>query len=75
LGEALRSGGAGHAIVHVRHRAGELEVEVLDDGRNTERRLLGMRERVRVYGGQLDIAPRREGGHRVRARLPVGATG
>ena len=73
LGEALRTGGAGLAIVHVRHRGGEIEVEVLDDGRNTDRRLLGMRERVRVYGGQLEIAPRREGGHRVRARLPVGA--
>ena len=73
LGEALRSGGAGRATVHVRHRGGEIEVEVLDDGRNTDRRLLGMRERVRVYGGQLEIAPRREGGHRVRARLPVGA--
>lgn len=72
LGEALRSGGAGRAIVHVRHRNGEVEVEVLDDGTHTERRLLGMRERVRVYGGQLEIAPRREGGHRVRARLPVG---
>ena len=73
LGEALRTGGAGLATVHVRHRGGEIEVEVVDDGRNTDRRLLGMRERVRVYGGQLEIAPRREGGHRVRARLPVGA--
>ena len=74
LGEALRTGGAGRATVHVRHRGGEIEVEVLDDGRGTDRRLLGMRERVRVYGGQLEIAPRREGGHRVRARLPVGAS-
>ncbi len=73
LSEALRTGGAGVATVHVRHRAGEVEVEVLDDGRNTERSLLGMRERVRVYGGHLEIAARREGGHRVRARLPVGA--
>ena len=73
LGEALRRGGAGLATVHVRHRGGEIEVEVCDDGRNADRRLLGMRERVRVYGGQLEIGPRREGGHRVRARLPVGA--
>ena len=72
LGEALRAGGAGSATVHVRHRHGEVEVEVVDDGRNTDRRLLGMRERVRVYGGQLEISPRREGGHSVRARLPVG---
>jgi signal transduction histidine kinase len=71
LNEALSSGGAGSATVHVRHRNGEVEVEVVDDGHATERRLLGMRERVRVYGGKLDIAPRREGGHSVRARLPV----
>jgi signal transduction histidine kinase len=71
LNEAYRSGGAGNAIVHVRHRHGEVEVEVLDDGHLSDRRLLGMRERVRVYGGQLEVAPRREGGHRVRARLPL----
>ena len=73
LGEALRTGGAGRATVHVRHRSGEVEVEVVDDGGNTDRRLLGMRERVRVYGGQLEVSPRRGGGHRVRARLPVGS--
>lgn len=73
LTEAHRQGGAGHATVHVRHRQGEIEVEVLDDGDGSGRRLLGMRERVRVYGGQLEIAPRRGGGHRVRARLPVEA--
>jgi signal transduction histidine kinase len=72
LREAHRSGGAGSAVVHVRHRNGEVEVEVVDDGETLDRRLLGMRERVRVYGGKLEIAPRREGGHSVRARLPVG---
>ena len=33
--------------------------------------LLGMRERVSIYGGDLDVGPRPEGGSRLRARLPV----
>jgi signal transduction histidine kinase len=33
--------------------------------------LVGMRERVRVYGGRLDAAPRSDGGFRVAAVLPL----
>jgi signal transduction histidine kinase len=73
LGEALRLGGAGAAEVHVRLRGDHILLEVTDDGRLTDRRLLGMRERVRVYGGEFEALPRRGGGHRVRARLPLEA--
>jgi signal transduction histidine kinase len=30
-----------------------------------------MRERVNLYGGELDVGPRPDGGFAVRARLPI----
>jgi signal transduction histidine kinase len=74
LAEALRSGGAGRASVNLRYRSDGLEIEVVDDGlRADDRKLLGMRERVRVYGGRFEAGPRRDGGHAVVAHLPLEA--
>jgi signal transduction histidine kinase len=50
-----------------------VRVDVADDGVPHGRRLLGMRERVAVYGGELAAAPDAGGGWRVSARLPLGA--
>jgi signal transduction histidine kinase len=36
--------------------------------------VVGMRERVSLYGGELDVGPRPEGGFAVRARLPIGSS-
>ncbi|MGK5697940.1 sensor histidine kinase [Streptomyces sp. URMC 128] len=44
---------------------------VADQARGAGRGLLGLRERVAVYGGDLDARRRLGGGYRVRARIPL----
>jgi signal transduction histidine kinase len=71
LSGALNAHGAGRAEVSVRYRPASVELEVRDDGRLVgDGPPLGLRERVALYGGELSAAPRRDGGHVVRARLP-----
>jgi signal transduction histidine kinase len=63
--------------VLIRYSDGNIEVMVSDDGRGEGdgdgggHGLVGMHERVSVYGGELEAGPRPEGGYRLRARLPV----
>jgi signal transduction histidine kinase len=81
LTNAIKHAAAGHAEVHVRYDDSHVEIEVCDDGRgsgtavagsgNGGHGLVGMRERVTIYGGELHAGPRPEGGFRLRARLPV----
>jgi signal transduction histidine kinase len=85
LTNTLKHAGASHAAVTVRYEPWELVVEVEDDGAGTEPNgdlgsmggghgLVGMRERVQVYGGKLQAGRRRGGGYAVRARLPTLST-
>ena len=74
LRRAREGGGAARASVRVSYSPGEVRIEVVDDGLAEGRRLLGLRERVAVYGGELKTAAPEGGGWRVAARLPVGAS-
>jgi signal transduction histidine kinase len=81
LTNAIKHAAARHAEVRIRYDRGHVEIEVCDDGRGTDgadftssdggHGLVGMRERVSIYGGELEAGPRAEGGFRLQARLPV----
>ena len=77
LTNALKHARAQQAEVVVRYSDGHVELTVSDDGPGGGggdkggHGLVGMRERVSVYGGELEAGPRPEGGYRLHARLPV----
>ncbi|WP_182886153.1 sensor histidine kinase [Microbispora sp. H10885] len=82
LTNSLRHAGpAARAWVTVRHEGNELTLQVEDDGRGAAEEsvriggkghgLVGIRERVALYGGVLRIGPRVGGGFEVRARFPL----
>ena len=77
LTNTLKHAGPAQATVVVRYSQGELELDVIDDGRGPEENgagghgLIGMRERVAIFGGELKTGPRHGGGYAVHARLPL----
>jgi signal transduction histidine kinase len=79
LTNVLRHAGGATATVRVRWDD-PVEITVSDDGHGTGpsgldggpgRGLLGLRERLALYGGELTAGPRPEGGWRLRAVLPL----
>jgi signal transduction histidine kinase len=78
LTNTRRHGGASRADVALRYGPSALEVEVADDGvaraassNSGGHGLVGMRERVGLYHGTLDVGARDGGGFAVRAVLPT----
>ncbi|MFE5333951.1 histidine kinase [Embleya sp. NPDC056575] len=83
LTNTLKHAGPAEARVLLRYSRTELLVRVADDGRGgstaptgerTGHGLLGMRERVSLYGGRLYAGPRAQDGFEVLARIPLSAT-
>ena len=78
LTNALRHAGPARARVSVRYRPTRLELEIENDGRTDEngggggQGLVGMEQRVALFGGQLTAGPRPGAtGYRVKATLPL----
>jgi len=81
LTNVLKHARGARATVVLRYPDGGVELAVHDDGRATTAAgpglghgLIGMRERVTLYGGTLEAGPRPDGGFAVEARIPVCAS-
>jgi signal transduction histidine kinase len=74
------AGSNAEATVRLGYDPATIELEVTDDGPGvvggmavgTRRGLIGMRERVELFGGRFSAGPMEGGGFRVLARLPIG---
>ena len=81
LTNALKHAHASTADVTVRYRPEELEIEVRDDGLGSATTdglghgLVGVRERVKIYGGQMAAGTAAEGGFVLSTRLPLDEDG
>jgi signal transduction histidine kinase len=84
LTNVLKHAGPARAVIHVEYRPRELKIKVSDDGRPTGsgvayhqppgpggRGLIGLRERIAIYRGELDAGPRPGGGWQVSAKIPL----
>ena len=78
LTNVIKHSGSDRASVELRYRDSALELEILDNGGGagplaispSGHGLVGMRERVALFGGNLDTGPAGERGYRVLATLP-----
>jgi signal transduction histidine kinase len=77
LTNALKHAQASHADVMLRYTPKELRIDVRDDGRGTApsdglgHGLVGVRERVKIYGGDMTAGATRGGGFLLSTRLPL----
>jgi signal transduction histidine kinase len=81
LTNTLKHAGPARAGVSIRYGPDSIELEIVDDGKGASsdgadehrggRGLIGMKERVALFSGELTAGSRPEGGFRVHARLPL----
>jgi signal transduction histidine kinase len=78
LTNVLKHAGGARAQVRIEYRAQDLIIDVSNAARSTGhsaggsgRGLIGLRERIAIYGGSLEAGPRPGGGWRVRATIPL----
>ncbi len=77
LTNALKHAHAGQADVTVHYGPDEVQIEIRDDGQGAATTdglghgLVGMRERVKIYGGEMTTGIATGGGFVLNARLPV----
>jgi len=77
LTNALKHACASHAEVIVRYRSDELQLEIRDNGEGAATTgglghgLVGVRERVKIYGGEMTTGTATGGGFVLSTRLPV----
>jgi signal transduction histidine kinase len=81
LTNALKHAGSSTTEVYVRHRPDGVSIDVIDEGDGHPpvngdalsggHGLVGMRERMNLYGGKVEAGPREGGGFAVRAYLPL----
>jgi signal transduction histidine kinase len=80
LTNAIKHAGKARAEVIVEFGERDLDLKVVDDGRGAAdgdgegqpgHGLVGMRERVALYGGTLETGTRSGGGYAIHARLPI----
>jgi signal transduction histidine kinase len=79
LTNALKHARANEADVTVRYRPDELQLEVRDNGLGSSTSdglghgLVGIRERVKIYGGEMTAGTANGGGFVLSTRLPLGS--
>jgi signal transduction histidine kinase len=77
LTNVLKHARASQADVSVHYGPSELQIEIRDDGRGTATTdglghgLVGIRERVKIYGGEMTTGAANGGGFVLSTRLPV----
>jgi signal transduction histidine kinase len=82
LTNVIKHAAGARAKVRIEYRAHDLVIDVSNGAGGSGspaggsgRGLIGLRERIAIYGGSLDVGPRPGGGWRVRATIPLEPSG